>query len=233
MSAALRDKVFEPFFTTKEMGKGTGLGLSMVYGFTKQSGGHIKICSEEGRGTKVSLHLPAVSEPADGSIPAVLPTIGHGETILVVEDDDLVRGFANAQLLSLGYRTIAVADSRAALAYLKNGHPFDLLFTDVVMPGGMTGPQLADEVTKLRPATKVLYTSGYSENAIVSDGSLDQGAMLLSKPYRKSALSRMVRLALGHAVAKNRKAASILPADTSIVVPRRPRCASAQVPSLG
>jgi CheY-like chemotaxis protein len=199
MPAEVRDNVFEPFFTTKETGKGTGLGLSMVYGFVKQSGGHIKVYSEEGHGTSIKLYLPAASGSADASIPVVAPARGAGETILVVEDDALVRGFVIMQLHSLGYRTVAVADGRAALAYVDSGQPLDLLFTDVVMPGGMTGRQLAVEVTTRRPGTKLLYTSGYTENSIVHHGRLDRGVMLLSKPYRKSELSSMVRLALGDA----------------------------------
>jgi CheY-like chemotaxis protein len=133
-------------------------------------------------------------------------------------------------LHSLGYRTVAAADSRAALAYLKSGQPFDLLFTDVVMPGGMTGRQLADEVTRLRPGTKILYTSGYTENAIVHHGRLDRGVMLLSKPYRKSALAGMVRQALGYSIAKGFESRPIPLVDTSIEVPMRRQ--PANIPTL-
>jgi len=202
MSADMCERVFEPFFTTKATGQGTGLGLSMVYGFVKQSGGHIKIYSQEGHGTTIKLYLPAASGSVEAAGPDVFPTHGAGETILVVEDDDLLRGFVTAQLDSLGYRTVALADSGAALAHVDRGQPFDLLFTDVVMPGGMTGRQLADEVSRRRPGTKILYTSGYTENSIVHHGRLDPGVLLLSKPYRKSALASMVRLALGDAVAE-------------------------------
>ncbi|HEY0911111.1 MAG TPA: CHASE3 domain-containing protein, partial [Bradyrhizobium sp.] len=150
MAAEIRDKVFEPFFTTKEVGKGSGLGLSMVYGFVKQSGGHIKIYSEAGHGTTIRLYLP----PAQGSVEATptasLPIDGGHETILVVEDDALVRNFVTAQLQSLGYKTVAAADSRAALQLIEAGQAFDLLFTDVVIPGGMSGRELADEVAKRR-----------------------------------------------------------------------------------
>jgi signal transduction histidine kinase/CHASE3 domain sensor protein/CheY-like chemotaxis protein len=201
MPADIRDKVFEPFFTTKDVGKGSGLGLSMVYGFVKQSGGHIKIYSEEGHGTTIRLYLPPASGHAETPIPKLTPPISGTETVMVVEDDTLVRNFVIAQLHSLGYLTVAAADSGAALAHVASGQPFDLLFTDVVMPGGMTGRQLADEVARLRPGTRVLYTSGYTENSIVHHGRLDQGVMLLSKPYRKSALASMVRLALGDATA--------------------------------
>jgi PAS domain S-box-containing protein len=220
MSAEVRDKVFEPFFTTKETGKGTGLGLSMVYGFVKQSGGHIKVYSEEGHGTSIKLYLPVASGSADASIPVATPARGAGETILVVEDDALVRGFVITQLQSLGYRTVAVADGRTALEYVASGQPLDLLFTDVVMPGGMTGRQLAVEVTGRRPGTKLLYTSGYTENSIVHHGRLDHGVMLLSKPYRKSELSSMVRLALGDATAKTfEPSGSIRSRNPSIVAP--------------
>jgi PAS domain S-box-containing protein len=220
MSAEVRDKAFEPFFTTKETGKGTGLGLSMVYGFVKQSGGHIKVYSEEGHGTSIKLYLPAASGSADASIPVVAPARGAGETILVVEDDALVRGFVITQLQSLGYRTVAVADGRTALEYVDSGQPLDLLFTDVVMPGGMTGRQLAVEVTQRRPGTKLLYTSGYTENSIVHHGRLDHGVMLLSKPYRKSELSSMVRLALGDGTAKTLESSgSIRSHNPSIVAP--------------
>jgi CheY-like chemotaxis protein len=196
MPAEVRDKVFEPFFTTKEAGKGSGLGLSMVYGFVKQSGGHIKIYSEEGHGTTIRLYLPLAGGPAETAAAAAASTSGGSETILVVEDDPLVRNFVIAQLHSLGYKTVAAADGRAAMAQVASGEPFDLLFTDVIMPGGMTGRELADEVEKRRPGTKVLYTSGYTDNAIVHHGRLDEGVLLLTKPYRKPQLDQMVRRAL-------------------------------------
>jgi PAS domain S-box-containing protein len=196
MTAEIRDKAFEPFFTTKEVGKGSGLGLSMVYGFVKQSGGHIKIYSEEGHGTTIRLYLPPAHGEPEPAAAVAVPVSGGSEVILVVEDDALVRNFVIAQLHSLGYKTIAAADSRAALAQVERGEAFDLLFTDVIMPGGMTGRELADEVGKRRPGTKVLYTSGYTDNAIVHHGRLDEGVLLLTKPYRRSALAQMVRLAL-------------------------------------
>jgi signal transduction histidine kinase/CHASE3 domain sensor protein/CheY-like chemotaxis protein len=196
MPAEVRDKVFEPFFTTKEVAKGSGLGLSMVYGFVKQSGGHIKVYSEEGHGTTIRLYLPPAHGHAETVISAVAPISGGAETILVVEDDSLVRNFVIAQLHSLGYKTIAAADSRAALVHVESGQPFDLLFTDVIMPGGMTGRELAVEVAKRRPGMKVLYTSGYTDNAIMHHGRLDEGVLLLTKPYRRPQLAQMVRLAL-------------------------------------
>ena len=197
MSQAVQDKVFDPFFTTKEVGKGTGLGMSMVYGFVKQSGGHIKIYSEQGHGTTIKLYLPPARGQVAAEAPPPPPTPRGSETILVVEDDPLVRNYVTAQLTSLGYKTIAVADGRAALALVDSGEKFDLLFTDVIMPGGMNGRQLADEVAKRRPGMKVLYTSGYTENAIVHHGRLDEGVLLLAKPYRKAQLAGMLQQALG------------------------------------
>jgi signal transduction histidine kinase/CHASE3 domain sensor protein len=196
MAAEIRDKAFEPFFTTKEVGKGSGLGLSMVYGFVKQSGGHIKIYSEPGHGTTIRLYLPPARGVADATIPAAAPIAGGSETILVVEDDPLVLNFVVTQLHGLGYKTIAAADSRAAMILVENGEPFELLFTDVILSGGMTGRQLADAVAKQRPGMKVLYTSGYTDNAIVHHGRLDEGVLLLTKPYRKTQLAQMIRQAL-------------------------------------
>ena len=197
MSAGIRDQVFEPFFTTKSGGKGSGLGLSMVYGFVKQSGGHIRIYSEEGHGTTIRLYLPPASLIEDADVPPIGHIVNGNETILVVEDDPLVRDFVVVQLRSLGYNTIAAADGLEALAHVKQGAAFDLLFTDVILPGGMNGRELSDEVMKRRPGTKLLYTSGYTDSAIIHHGRLDEGVLLLSKPYRKSQLAGMVRKALG------------------------------------
>ncbi len=198
MPAHIREKVFEPFFTTKEVGKGSGLGLSMVYGFVTQSGGHIRIDSEEGRGTTIRLYLPPAEGEAEKAVGRAEPATGGSETILVVEDDALVRNFVTAQLIGLGYHAVAAADGPAALDKLKNGERFDLLFTDVVMPGGMSGRQLADAAEKIRPGMKVLYTSGYTDDTIMHHGRLDAGVLLLQKPYRKSQLAQMVRRALGN-----------------------------------
>jgi CheY-like chemotaxis protein len=197
MPPDVQEKAFEPFFTTKEVGKGSGLGLSMVYGFVKQSGGHIKIYSEQGYGTTIKLYLPPGEGASEAAASAAPPVTGGVETILVVEDDTLVRNFVTAQLQSLGYRTIAAADSRAALQSIEAGQPFDLLFTDVVIPGGMSGRELAEKAAKLRPGLNVLYTSGYTDNAIVQQGKLDDGVMLLTKPYRRNQLAEMIRRALG------------------------------------
>jgi PAS domain S-box-containing protein len=192
--AALCDKVFEPFFTTKSSGKGTGLGLSMVYGFVKQSGGHIKIYSEEGHGTTVKLYLPRGRGEAVKPEPAVAGALSGGnETILVVEDDDLTRRFVVGQLESLGYTVLSAANGIDALTLVDRGAHFDVLFTDVIMPGGMNGRQLADAIARRRPGVRVLYTSGYAEDVIVHGGRLDPGVALLNKPYRKSDLARRIR----------------------------------------
>ncbi len=203
MPLQVQDKAFEPFFTTKEGGKGSGLGLSMVYGFVKQSGGHGKIYSEEGHGTTVKLYLPPATGEPEITAEAAPSVAGGNETILVVEDDVMVRNFVISQLQNLGYKPIAAADSRAALSYVESGEPFDLLFTDVVMPGGMSGRELADAVAKQRPGTKVLYTSGYTDDSIVHHGRLDPGVLLLTKPYRHHQLAQMVRLALRGATARS------------------------------
>jgi PAS domain S-box-containing protein len=196
---ALLEKVFDPFFTTKEVGKGTGLGLSMVFGFVKQSGGHIKIYSEEGHGTSVKIYLPRATGMAQTAAEAQLSSTieGGNEAILVVEDDAMVRRYVMTQIESLGYTTYEAANAAEALAVIDTSATIDLLFTDVIMPGTMNGRQLVDEALKRRPALNILYTSGYTENAIVHHGRLDSGVLLLAKPYRKSELARMIRMALG------------------------------------
>jgi signal transduction histidine kinase/CheY-like chemotaxis protein len=195
---SLLDKVFEPFFTTKDVGKGSGLGLSMVYGFIKQSNGHINIYSEEGHGTTVKLYLPQAAGAADApSTETGISGSEHGdESILIVEDDALVRDYVVTQISRLGYRTLAASNAAEALAIINGPEHFDLLFTDVIIPGGMNGRQLATEAQTRRPGLKILYTSGYTENAIVHHGRLDAGVLLLPKPYLSSDLARMLRTAL-------------------------------------
>ena len=197
--AALLDKVFDPFFTTKEVGKGTGLGLSMVFGFVKQSGGHIKIYSEEGHGTTIRIYLPrstGAGQSAGEAEPQAEVERGH-ETVLIVEDDTLVRKYVVTQVASLGYTTLEAANAAEALTIIDDDAGIDLLFTDVIMPGAMNGRQLVDEALKRRRSLKTLFTSGYTENAIIHHGRLDPGVLLLAKPYRKPELARMIRLALG------------------------------------
>jgi len=196
--ADIRDRVFEPFFTTKEVGQGTGLGLSMVYGFVKQSGGHIKIDSEEGHGTTFKLYLPSSSESVAAPIERpVAAAEGGEETILVVEDDALVRQYVVAQLESLRYAVLAAASAREALDMIAAGRAFDLLFTDVILGSGFNGPALADEILRLRPGVKVLYTSGYTKDAMATHGRIDPGVALIHKPYRKIELARKIRAVLG------------------------------------
>jgi PAS domain S-box-containing protein len=192
------ERVFEPFFTTKAVGEGTGLGLSMVHGFVKQSGGHIRLYSEPNEGTTIKLYFPrffgeGVAQDDKGESKADLR--GH-ETILVVEDDALILQQLTAQLMGLGYEVVTASAGKPALDILRDRPDIDLLFTDVILPGGMDGRQIADAALAFRPSLKVLFTTGYSENAIVHHGRLDRGVELLSKPYRKSELASKVRKVL-------------------------------------
>lgn len=191
-------RVFEPFFTTKSTGKGSGLGLSMVYGFVKQSGGHIRVYSEHGEGTSFKLYFPRSEAKEEHPVVAVSgrKVTGGRETILVVEDEEQVRAHVVSHLGSLGYAVLSAATGTEALDMLKNGPNVDLLFTDVVMPGGMGGRDLAEAARAFNPAIKVLFTSGYTENSIVHNGKLDRGVDLLSKPYRREQLAAKVRKVL-------------------------------------
>ncbi len=189
-------RAFDPFFTTKEEGQGTGLGLSQIFGWVKQSGGHIKIYSEVGHGTTIKLYLPrAEAENAPPAPQVDSPTVGGSETILVVEDNPNVRKTVIRQLRDLGYESIEADSGAAALELIGQGAQFDLLLTDVVMPGGMTGYQLVDTIRQERPDLKVLFTSGYTELARSTDQPTRRDA-LLSKPYRKQDLGRAVRNAI-------------------------------------
>jgi signal transduction histidine kinase/DNA-binding response OmpR family regulator len=188
-------RVFEPFFTTKEVGRGTGLGLSMVYGFVKQSGGHVSIYSEPGQGTTVRLYFPRHRGATDEAIvrealPA--PTGSEGEVVLVVEDNADVRAYSVMILSEIGYRVLEASDADAALSILRSDQHIDLLFTDVVLPG-KSGRVLGDAAAELRPGLKVLYTTGYSRNAIVHHGRLDAGVQLISKPFTYEQLATRVR----------------------------------------
>jgi PAS domain S-box-containing protein len=194
MTPEVLERAFEPFFTTKPEGHGTGLGLSMVYGFVKQSGGHVKIYSEPGQGTTVRLYLPRSREEEEVEVEFDAgPAMGGSETVLVVEDDDDVRGTVIDMLSDLGYRVLKARDAQSALAVIDSGVPVDLLFTDVVMPGPLRSPELARKARERLPNIAVLFTSGYTEDAIVHGGRLDAGIDLLSKPYTREALARKLR----------------------------------------
>ena len=197
MSPDTLDRAFEPFYTTKEAGKGTGLGLSQVYGFIKQSGGHVKIYSEFGEGSTIKLYLPrhdGEEVPEEAGDQTGIER-GRGETILVVEDDDGVRQYAAEILRDMNYQVIEAKDSASALRLLDADKKFDLLLTDVVLPG-KNGRQLADEVERRRPGVKVVFMTGYSRNAIVHQGRLDRGTELISKPLIEGVVARKIRQVL-------------------------------------
>ena len=194
MPAEVIARAFDPFFTTKPEGQGTGLGLSQVFGFVKQSGGHVKIYSEIGEGTTIKIYLPRSKKPQDTQESMYeQPVIGGTETILVVEDDDGVRAAVTDLLSELGYTVLRAANAEEALTVLKAGAHIDLLFTDVVMPGNIPTRELARRAKDSRPNLRVLFTSGYTQNAIVHNGKLDDDVFLLSKPYRKDDLARKLR----------------------------------------
>ncbi|MGY3639322.1 PAS domain S-box protein [Bradyrhizobium sp. Lot33] len=193
------ERVYEPFFTTKTEDKGTGLGLAMVYGFLKQSGGHVKIYSEVGAGTTVKLYFPRAVASEDTLVGAPSGEVQGGqETILVVEDDDEVREVAVSMLTELGYRVVKARDAASALVVVDSGIPIDLIFTDVMMPGSLRSPDLARKTKERLPNVAVLFTSGYTQNAIVHGGRLDPGVELLAKPYTREALARKIRHVLAN-----------------------------------
>jgi len=200
-------QAFDPFFTTKPEGRGTGLGLSMVYGFVKQSGGHIRIDSEVGRGTTVTIYLPRSLQLEDQLVDIdAIPVTGGNEMVLVAEDDESVRDTVVAMLNDLGYRVLKAKDAQSALTIIESGMPIDLLFTDVVMPGPLLSTELARKARERMPHLAVLFTSGYSENAIAPGGRLDAGVELLSKPYSRDALARKLRHVLASAVERRNRA---------------------------
>jgi PAS domain S-box-containing protein len=195
MAPEIVDKVFDPFFTTKKTG--TGLGLSMVYGFVKQSGGHVKIYSEPGHGTTFKIYLPRYFGPKDerkDAPPAAAPA-AKGETVLVVEDEAAVRKLTVQSLADLGYKVVEAENGELALDLLDQNPEISLLFTDVVMPQ-MNGHQLAQEASRRKPGLKVLYTTGYTRNAVVHNGVLDPGVKLLHKPFTLDALAHAIRRAI-------------------------------------
>ncbi|MGY3511854.1 ATP-binding protein [Bradyrhizobium lupini] len=197
MTAEVASRAFEPFFTTKEVGKGTGLGLSMVYGFVRQSGGLVQMQSAPRQGSTVRLFFPRLATPPneDASPAEGIVTREGSETILVVEDNDMVRTYVESELKTLGYRVITAASGPAALDLLRQSGDIDLLFTDVVMPGGMFGPELARQAIQLRPGLKVLFTSGYSQNPVSAPDAIGD-ARILTRPFRRRDLAAMLRSAL-------------------------------------
>ncbi len=199
MDMTTRQRAFDPFFTTKEVGKGTGLGLSQVYGFARQSAGHVKIYSEIGEGTTVKIYLPRSASDRKNPIIGEANKLSRwtgAETILVVEDDDELRKYASGVLEELGYRVMSAGTGAAALETLNGSHQIDLLLTDVVMPGGMNGRQLADNAVGRRQSLRVLYMTGYTRNAIIHQGRLDLGINMISKPFSFEELAAKVRQVL-------------------------------------
>ena len=198
MSPEVVAHVFEPFYTTKDVGQGSGLGLSMIYGFVKQSDGHITIDSDQGRGTTVHLYLPksdAAAQSAEAPATVAEPP-GRGETVLVVEDDQDVRGLVVMILSRLGYGGLEACDSATAFAVLERPPGIDLLLSDMVLPGGSSGPEIAAEARRLRPGLKSLFMSGYAATSKSHHGRLPDGAVLLHKPFTKHDLAQKVRAAL-------------------------------------
>jgi CheY-like chemotaxis protein len=199
MSEETRQRAFDPFFTTKDVGQGTGLGLSQVYGYVKQSGGHVKIYSEPGEGTTVKLYLPRLIGAMQADEPSAKERVPHGrrdELVLVVEDDDEVRALTVETLRQLGYGVVEAANGSDALRALEAHRDVRLLFTDVGLPGGINGRALAEAARRLRPDLKVLYTTGYARNAIVHHGRLDPDVELIGKPFSYAALALKVRAIL-------------------------------------
>jgi signal transduction histidine kinase/DNA-binding response OmpR family regulator len=217
MSPEVMARAFEPFFTTKREGEGTGLGLSMAYGFVKQSHGHIRMYSEAGSGTTIKIYLPRSMQPeVEVNNVRSEPVVGGAETVLVVEDDAIVQTTVVDMLSGLGYRVLKANDGQSALNILQSGIPVDLLFTDVVMPGPVRSVDLARQAKHLFPEIEVLFTSGYTQNAIVHGGRLDPGVELISKPYRREELARKVR----QMFARKKPGAAIM--DSEIVASNTP-----------
>jgi len=197
MSPEVRERAVEPFFTTKEVGKGSGLGLSMIYGFARQSKGHVKIYSELGRGTTVRLYLPRATQEKEVTVPDdATAGVGGSETVLVVEDDVQVRELAVTSLRERGYTVVEAANGHEAVAVLDADGHIDLVLTDMVMPGAMTGKEVAEHALKVRPAVRVLFTSGYADASVMRNGLVKAGARFLSKPYRSGQLAATVRALL-------------------------------------
>ncbi len=196
MTPEVASRAFDPFYTTKPTGKGTGLGLSMIYGFAKQSGGQVRIYSEVGRGTTVKIYLPrrhGVTVEVEDFEPALAAARAEGETVLVVDDEPTVRMLVGDTLAELGYQAIEVADAPTALKLLESDIEIDLLITDVGLPGDMDGKQMVDKARVRRPKLKVLFITGYAENAAISNGHLEPGMHVLSKPFPMDKLAARIR----------------------------------------
>ncbi len=197
MPAEVRDKIFEPFFTTKDQGKGTGLGLSMVFGFVKQSDGHVTVYSEEGRGTTIKLYLPrALRQPDEARNIETSSPGARDECVLIVEDDTDVRTLAVNLIDDLGYRVLEAGDGKAALGILERERRIDLLLTDVILPGGMNGDEIARRAPEYQPDIKIMFMSGYSHDALIHQGRMDDSVVLLQKPFRRAELAVKLREAL-------------------------------------
>ncbi|MDE1157108.1 MAG: response regulator [Neorhizobium sp.] len=223
MTPQVLEKVFEPFFSTKPEGKGTGLGLSMVYGFVKQSGGHVKLYSEIGQGTTVKIYLPRSAADEDREVTIQSgPVVGGTETVLVVEDDEQVRSTVVETLADLGYRVLTAKDAQAGLNVVESGLPIDVIFTDVVMPGPLKSREMARRAKERLPNLAVLFTSGYTENSIVHGGKLDAGVELLSKPYTREALARRLRHVIANQKQIEQAVAVVKPAPLRMPVTPAP-----------
>jgi CheY-like chemotaxis protein len=218
MPADVMASAFEPFFTTKGIGQGTGLGLSQVYGFAKQSGGHAAIYSEIGEGTTIKLNLPrhrgAVETTAAVVTEAPMPERATGQLILVVEDDDSVRDFTATALRDSGYHVIHAPNADVALRLVEQHPEIALLFTDIVLTGSINGRQLADEIVRRRPGLPVLYTTGYTRNAIIHHGRLDEGIAFIGKPFTVQALSAKVSDVLASTARDSSRAPASKPAES-------------------
>jgi CheY-like chemotaxis protein len=190
-------RAFDPFFTTKPLGQGTGLGLSMIYGFAKQSGGHVRIYSELGAGTTVRIYLPryhgeaASEEESSDAIP--VPHADQGQTVLIIDDEPSVRMLVTDVLQELGYVAIEAPDGASGLKVLQSDARIDLLISDVGLPGGMNGRQVADAARQTRPHLKVLFITGYAENAVVGNGHLERGMHVLTKPFAMDVLGTRIK----------------------------------------
>jgi CheY-like chemotaxis protein len=200
MPPEVRDRVFEPFFTTKEVGKGTGLGLSMVYGFVRQSGGHVAVESVPGAGTTVALYLPKATQEPDAEVEAIQTQLlpAGSERILVVEDNDDLLEVTSAMLTRFGYRVVSARNGAEAFRMLESGEQFELLFSDIVMPNGMSGVELAREAKRLSKGIKILLTSGYAGDVLERHRAVDEFP-IIDKPFRLADLARCLRSILHEA----------------------------------